>query len=161
MANPEENKGAFYQYYWIKVSTEEQLARFRSQMLQPGGATSLSGNDPNYPIHPPLKRYKAVESSYHPQYPISPPLRVLTQEVSEPKEKEMPRPDKGLPPAQLTLGFVLTAAYANAKGMFLERHEMPRGISLEEAQKWIESDEGKRWAGEAFCVLAYIGSAED
>ena len=65
MANPEENKGAFYQYYWIKVSTEQQLARFRTQMLQPGGAASLSGNDPNYPIHPPLKRYKAVESADH------------------------------------------------------------------------------------------------
>ena len=159
MTNPEENKGAFYQYYWIKVSTEEQLAKFREQMLK-GGATTLSGETPNYPIHPPLKRYKAVESSYHPQYPISPPLRVLTQEVSEQAEK-MPQPDKGLPPAQLTLGFVLSSAYANAKGMFLERHAMPRGISLQEAQAWIESDEGKRWAGEAFCVLAYIGSAEE
>ena len=160
MANPEENKGAFYQYYWIKVSTEEQMAKFRLQMLQPGGAKSLSGNDPNYPITPPLKRYKAVESSYHPQYPISPPLRVLTREVSETGGK-MPQPDKGLPPAQLTLGFVLSPAYANAKGMFLERHAMPRGIGLKEAQDWIESEEGRHWAGEAFCVLAYIGSAEE
>ncbi|HYC36979.1 MAG TPA: hypothetical protein VEC19_11185 [Usitatibacter sp.] len=153
MANPEEGKGAFYRYYWIKISTEAQMAAFRARMLDPSAPKNLTVGPDNGIHPPPLRQYSAVDSAYMPMNPITPPLKLADSDVV-PLDRNATPDASHL--ARITMGFIVSPEYANAKGMMLERRPMRPGMGLLEAQKWIDDGEGKEWAGDSFCVLAYV-----
>jgi hypothetical protein len=170
MANSEANKGAKYQYYWIKVSTEAQHAEYRSRMLTGDPAATSSGNVTENVIHPPLRKGLVV-GSYHPENVIHPPLRHYDVQnvihpplrpVAQPSSTSNAAPASASPLTRVTLALdTVSPAYANATGMTVEYREMAEGSSGKDAQEWIQKD-GAEWAkGGAFCFLVYIALTQE
>lgn len=59
----------------------------------------------------------------------------------------------------IDLGFLHWTGYKKRKPMVLEVRAMDLGATREQVEAWIESPAGEKWAGDAFCTLAYIAIA--
>jgi hypothetical protein len=144
MANPEGGKGAVYQYYWIKVSTKQQMDEQRKQMLQRGNqGSSRGGQGTDTGINPGDPRNR-VAGEANPDTGINPgPLKTLlggTPDTGinpgDPRYRLIAGvaiPDTGINPGPLKQG--------GASGDTATKHSPIAGLNAEMMLAFIQTPE--------------------
>ena len=167
--------GVLYQYYWIKVATKEQVEEYRSLMLSLGLPAAAAEPHSGGVVPPPKQRPMAADPNSGGVVP-PPKLMPLVHEVHgggvvpPPKKVAGASPSGGgvVPPPKspsgatlnVDLGFILSADHANRSNLLIDMRAMPPDFARQDAEEWMRHDpEARVWAGNAFCVLAYVALA--
>lgn len=60
--------------------------------------------------------------------------------------------------AEIHLGIAIDIKHSEAKDMLPDVMSFDAGYDYEAVREWIDSDDGRKWAGSAYCVLCYAAA---